>query len=160
MPEKKLPALTKAMNFLAMRPLSELELLAKLRKAGYPDFEADAAIEECKKRHYLDDTLLANDCVDILHMRNMGTRQIKQKLLKRGLDAETINEKLSQTSEDELEAAQRALETKLRMLRNEKDPRRKREKLFRFLNSRGFAPGLIFSLLDKIALTSNEDEYY
>ncbi len=160
MPEKKLPALTKAMNFLAMRPLSELELLSKLRKAGYPDYEADAAIEECKKRHYLDDTQLANDCVDFLHMRNMGTRQIRQKLLKRGLDAETVADKLSRTTEDEEEAAQRALDTKLRMLRNETDPRKKREKLFRFLNSRGFAPGLIFSLLDKISLTSTEDEYY
>lgn len=158
MPEKKLPALTKAMNFLAMRPLSEFELLSKLRKAGYSDYEADSAIDECRKRHYLDDTQLANDCVDFLHFRNLGNRQIRQKLYKRGLDPEIIDEKLSLTAEEEEEAARRALETKLRMLRNETDPRKKREKLFRFLNSRGFAPGLIFSLLDKIPSLPDEDD--
>ena len=50
MPKAPLSALAKAMDLLAARPLSELELLTKLRRAGYPDGEADAAIAECRKR--------------------------------------------------------------------------------------------------------------
>ena len=139
MPAAPVSALAKAMAFLAARPLSELELLAKLRKAGYPDNEADAAIEECRKRHYLDDEMLTADCVDALRNRNLGARQIRFKLARRGLDAEKVSELLE---------AERAMESKLRLLRNESDPRKKREKLFRFLVGRGFSPDLIFKLLD------------
>ena len=90
MPKEPPSALAKAMKFLAARPLSEFELLTKLRRAGYPDHECDNAIAECVKRHYLDDSQLTADCVDLLHQRNLGARQIKQKLLRRGLDKEEI----------------------------------------------------------------------
>ncbi|MBE6399333.1 MAG: regulatory protein RecX [Lentisphaerae bacterium] len=148
MPAAPVSALAKAMAFLAVRPLSELELLAKLRKAGYPDNEADAAIEECRKRHYLDDEMLTADCVDALHNRNLGARQIRFKLARRGLDAEKVSELLEADPDAEKQAAERAMESKLRLLRNESDPRKKREKLFRFLVGRGFSPDLIFKLLD------------
>lgn len=148
MPAAPVSALAKAMAFLAARPLSELELLAKLRKAGYPDNEADAAIEECRKRHYLDDEMLTTDCVDALRNRNLGARQIRFKLARRGLDAEKVSELLEADPDAEKQAAERAMESKLRLLRNESDPRKKREKLFRFLVGRGFSPDLIFKLLD------------
>ena len=148
MPAAPISALAKAMAFLAARPLSELELLAKLRKAGYPDNEADAAIEECRKRHYLDDEMLTADCVDALRNRNLGARQIRFKLARRGLDAEKVSELLEADPDAEKQAAERAMESKLRLLRNESDPRKKREKLFRFLVGRGFSPDLIFKLLD------------
>lgn len=148
MPAAPVSALAKAMAFLAARPLSELELLAKLRKAGYPDNEADAAIEECRKRHYLDDEMLTADCVDALRNRNLGARQIRFKLARRGLDAEKVSELLEADPDAEKQAAERAMESKLRLLRNESDPRKKREKLFRFLVGRGFSPDLIFKLLD------------
>ncbi|MBR2344859.1 MAG: regulatory protein RecX [Lentisphaeria bacterium] len=149
MPAAPLPALEKAMRYLAARPLSELELLAKLRRAGYSDCEADAAIDECRKRHYLDDDLLTGDCVNYLRtQRNLGSRQIKFKLAKRGLDMETVSEMLAEKPEEELLAAQRAAETKLRLLKNENDCRKKREKLFRFLTARGFSPDIVFKVLD------------
>ena len=141
-------ALTKAMNYLAARPLSELELLAKLRRAGYSDIEADAAIEECRNRHYLDDDMLAADCVTALRDRNLGTRQIKLRLSRRGLDAEMVSDLLTDDPEAELAAALRARDGKLRLLKNESDPRKKREKLFRFLAGRGFTPDTIFKVLD------------
>ena len=148
MPKTPVSALTKAMNFLAARPLSELELLAKLRRAGYPDPESDAAIEECRKRHYLDDATLAADCVEALRLRNMGSRQIKFKLTRRGLDADAVADLLEQDPDAEKLAAERAAENKLRLLKNESDIRKKREKLFRFLVSRGFSPDVIFKVLD------------
>ena len=147
MPKERPSALVKAMNFLAARPLSELELLAKLRRAGYPDDECDAAIAECVDRHYLDDEQLAADCVDILHQRNLGARRIRQKLSRRGLDREKVSELLEDSPEDELEAARRAMESKLRTLTRETDPRKKREKLFRFMAGRGFSPALIFKVM-------------
>ncbi len=149
MPKEIPSALVKAMDILARRSLSEMELLAKLRRAGYPDHECDEAIAECIKRHYLDDEQLTADCVDILHQRNLGAGQIRMKLLRRGLDQEKINEFLGNSPDEEIESARRAMETKLRTLVRENDPRKKREKLFRFMAGRGFAPNLIFKLMDE-----------
>ena len=150
MPRERLTAIAKAMNFLAVRSLSEQELLAKLRRAGYPDDECDSAIAECVRRNYLNDEQLTADCVDILHQRNLGSRQIKQKLLRRGLDGEYISELLHDSEEDEFEAARRAMEGKLRLLSRKTDRRKKREKLFRFMASRGFSPAVIFKLADEM----------
>ncbi len=149
MPKEPPSALVKAMNLLAQRSLSELELLAKLRRAGYPDHECDAAIAECVKRRYLNDEQLTADCVDILHQRNLGARQIRIKLSRRGLDREKINELLDRDPDGETEAARRALEIKMRSLVKENDPRKKREKLFRFMAGRGFPPALIFKLMSE-----------
>ena len=153
MPKEIPSAMVKAMDILARRSLSEMELLAKLRRAGYPDHECDEAIAECLKRHYLDDEQLTSDCVDILHQRNLGARQIRMKLARRGLDPEKINELLNESPDAEIESARRAMETKLRTLARECDPRKKREKLFRFMAGRGFAPNLIFKLMNE----SNQD---
>ena len=149
MPKEPPSAMTKAMDLLAARPLSELELLTKLRRAGYPDEECDRVIAECVKRQYLNDEQLTADCVDILHQRNLGARQIRMKLARRGLDTETVNGLLAESPEDELDAARRALEGKLRLLTKESDPRKKREKLFRFMAGRGFSPGVIFKVMDE-----------
>ena len=156
MPRERPSALVKAMNFLAARGLSEAELLAKLRRAGYSDEEADSAIAECVRRNYLNDEQLTADCVDLLHQRNLGARQIRQKLLRRGLDGEEISTFLNDSQEDETEAARRAMEGKLRLLSRESDPRKKREKLFRFMAARGFAPQLIFKMMDEFSSSAEE----
>ena len=52
--------------------------------------------------------------------------------------------------DDEFEAARRAMEGKLRLLSRETDRRKKREKLFRFMASRGFSPAVIFKLADEM----------
>lgn len=155
MPKEPPSAFAKALKFLAARPLSEFELLTKLRRAGFPDPECDAAIAECVRRHYLDDSQLTADCVDLLHQRNLGSRKIRQKLLKRGLDGEEINDLLHDSPEAEEEAAVGAMEGKLRLLSRESDPRKKREKLFRFMISRGFSPDLIFKLMERYS-TNND----
>lgn len=158
MPKEPPSAIVKAMNYLAARPLSQLELLNKLRRAGYPDNECDAAIAECLRHHYLDDEQLTTDCVEILHQRNLGSRQIRQKLLRRGLDGEKINELLTGSGDDELEAARRAMESKIRSLAREQDPRKKREKLFRFMAARGFSPGLIFKVMNEFSSEPDDQE--
>lgn len=148
MPRTPVPALLKAMNLLAARPLSELELLNRLRRAGYSDPEADAAIEECRKRRYLDDTQLTQDGVEALRGRNLGSRQIRMRLQRRGLDPEQIRARLEQDPEAEFLAAVRAKATKERLLKTERDPGKKREKLFRFLAGRGFSSAVILRVLD------------
>ena len=145
------------MRLLSFRALSETELKSKLLRAAYPEDEVDKAIAECRKHHYIDDHLLAADCVEFLRQRNSGSRLIRQKLIKRGLGAELSDGLPEENSADEEEAAAvRALEYKLRLLSREKDVRKKRERVFRYLAGRGFPAGLIFKLLARTDLATGE----
>ena len=65
--------------------------------------------------------------------------RIRLALRKRGIPAELQEEPLEAAAETEAERASEALAYKLRLLARETDPRRKREKAFRFLIGRGFS---------------------
>lgn len=158
MPQAPLTALEKAMKLLSRRALSEAELSKKLHTAGFPAPEISEAVDYCRSHRYLDDAALAEDYTSLLRMRNTGSRMIRQKLIKRGLGGETLDNTLPESDSEsaEQEAAKRALDYKLRLLSRENDPRKKREKAFRYLAGRGFPPGLIFKLLDG-ALQAEED---
>ena len=144
-------ALEKAMKILDRRACSAAELRSKLFQAGFPEDEVDNAVNECKRRRFIDDTMLAEDYTALLRMRNTGTRMIRQKLVRRGLAAEIIDSALPEEDSPaaEREAAIRALDYKWRLLSRESDLRKKREKSFRYLAGRGFTAGLIFELLNE-----------
>lgn len=151
-------AMEKAMRLLSHRALSAAELQTKLLRAGYTPEESADAVEQCKHRRYLDDTQLAADYVELLRSRNAAKRLICRKLQQRGLAAE-IAEGVPEDDPEEAEisAGRRALAQKWRLLSRESDPRKKREKAFRFMAGRGFAPSLIFQLLNEIGSSGDED---
>ena len=153
MPAVPLSALEKAMKLLSRRALSQKELTEKLFRAGFPEEEVEHAVSECCRRHFIDDTMLAEDYTSLLRARNSGSRVIRQKLQRRGLGAELGENGVlpeEDSAQQEREAAMRALDYKWRLLSRENDPRKKREKAFRFLAGRGFSPGLIFELLNNL----------
>jgi len=139
MEKPKISAMEKAMRLLSRRALSEHELRTKLGAAGYPPDEVRAAVAECRKRRYVDDRQFAADYAGELAGRGLGGRRIALALRKRGIPAELREEPLEEASETEAERAAEALACKLRLLANESDPRKKREKAYRFLVSRGFS---------------------
>ncbi len=156
MPKAPQTAIDKALNLLGIRAFSQRELYLRLRKAEFSHREAEEAVELCVKRGYVNDELLAQDQAELLHARGCGRRKIAQKLRAKGVDAETIASAVNRQMEAEPEALQSALDFKLRTLTRETDPRKKREKLFRFLVSRGFPFDLIRDALEKLDL-SDED---
>ena len=139
MEKPKKSAMEKTMRLLSRRALSERELLNKLCAAGYPFREARDAVAECRKRGYVNDEAFAADYTELLAGRCLGGRRIKLALRKRGIPAELQEEPLEAAAETEAERASEALAYKLRLLARETDPRRKREKAFRFLIGRGFS---------------------
>ena len=139
MEKPKKSAMEKAMRLLSRRALSERELLNKLCAAGYPFREARDAVAECRKRGYVNDEAFAADYTELLAGRCLGGRRIRLALRKRGIPAELQEEPLEAAAETEAERASEALAYKLRLLARETDPRRKREKAFRFLVGRGFS---------------------
>ena len=139
MEKPKKSAMEKAMRLLSRRALSVRELLNKLCAAGYPFREARDAVAECRKRGYVNDEAFAADYTELLAGRCLGGRRIRLALRKRGIPAELQEEPLEAAAETEAERASEALAYKLRLLARETDPRRKREKAFRFLIGRGFS---------------------
>ena len=157
-----LNAMDKAVKLLSMRALSAKELHDKLMRAGFPETEAEQAVSECIRRHFVDDSLLAEDYTSLLRQRNTGSRLIRRKLIQRGL-RDTLGSGALPGEENtvpELEAARRALDYKWRLLSKENDLRKKRDKAFRFLAGRGFPPQLIFQLLSEKCRTPDDSEDY
>lgn len=152
-------ALQKAMDLLALRPLTEFELHRKLESSGnFHSGEVDEAIRICRDRGYLNDPLLAEDAVRFLNSCSRGRGVIRQKLRARGVDQEILDAALEQLApEDEEEAARNAAAGKLRLLVREKDLRKKREKLFRFMISRGFSPDLAGRMVKEMLSENSPD---
>ena len=156
-------ALEKAMDFLSVRPLTEAELRTKLTSGDrYSSEEIDDALSQCHARGYLNDELLAADAVQFLNSGGRGRGIIRKKLRQRGVAEEILSQALEELApEAEMEAACNAADGKLRLLTREKDARKKREKLFRFLISRGFSPDLTLKVVsEKLAKDSENDEEF
>ena len=157
MPTPRCSALEKAMRILSVSARTGHELKEKLLKSGYSPTEAESAVEECVKRGYINDELLAADFTALSLSRGSGCRKIRQKLLKRGLDRELVAQTLEENSDAEPESARQALIFKWKTLSRETDPFKKRAKAFRFLAGRGYPPGLAAELIDEIS--RSEDDF-
>ena len=138
------------MRFLAVRALSERELATKLRRYEYSAAAIRETIAACRKHGFLNDELLARDGARALSERGSGERMIRNRLRRRGLSGAVVEAALEENAENEPDAARRALEYKLRLLRRETDPRRKREKAFRFLAARGFSAEVIRTVFEEM----------
>ena len=160
-PLPKISAMEKALKILSTSPVTEVELRRKLFRAGYPEILIEQAVEECRRHNYINDELLASDCAEYLTMRGTGSRLVRLKLRRRGLSEELVKNAMDNADpEAEIEAARYALAGKLRLLSREKDYRKKKEKAFRFLVSRGYTSNVIstlFSEIDWKSLDTTED---
>ena len=156
-------AFEKAMDLLALRPLTEKELCSKLSAGGrFESEEISEAVSQCRKRGYLNDDLLASDAAQFLNAGGRGRGLIRKKLRQRGVPEDALSQALEEISpEAEMEAACSAADGKMRLLVREKDVRKKREKLFRFLISRGFAPELSGRIVSEKVVGSDtvEEEF-
>lgn len=160
-PHRPISALDKALRLLSARAYSSGELTQRLIRAGYPPEETAAAVEECRKRHYLDDRMFAEDCAGMWLERGHGTRSIRLKLKQRGISSELAADVLSISSEHEAEAACRAIESKLPSLLRERDLRKRKAKALRFLAARGFAGEAVGAAMKHLAAAgaSSDDDY-
>ena len=160
MPEAtpKHSAFEQALRFLDRRAYSEAELRRKLTRFPYLEAEISAAIAECRRRRYVNDDELARELVENLLARGNGPRLIRLKLRRRGLPTDQLGALPESTATAELTAAQIAAAGKLRLLDRETDPRKKREKLYRFLATRGFSAPVISQVISASVDASAPDD--
>lgn len=141
----------KALSLLGRRPHSRMELFRKLRKRKYSSSVINRVLEQCEKYSFLNDEDFAAMYLEELQGRGYGWRRIKNEFYKKGLSQDIIQKTLEKIDEaSEKERAQKMLGKKMKLLKKEKDPRKKREKCCRHLASKGFSSDIVFSILNNI----------
>lgn len=146
-----------ALSILSRSAKSEKQMRDKLKEKGYDISFIDNAIEKLKLQRYLDDNRYSEMFINSkINESKYGKRRIKEALYEKGIDRETIDEKLKVLSnEDEL---QRAISLGLKKLKSlkEDDKRKKSMKLINYLVGRGFEYGTVRQAVSK--LVDNFDE--
>ena len=144
---------TKAMNtavrILANRDHSKYELERKLQQRGFAGKFINAVMVECERFGYIDDKRTARIYILQLKRKCFGKRYIQQALKKKRLSGAAIEKILSKNypGVDEFEHARFNVWSFIETFAREKDLKKRREKIYRFLYSRGFSPAVIRDLV-------------
>lgn len=115
----------KAMWLISFRDHSRKELLDKLRK-DYPEDVAEAAVDRMEELGLIDDNRYARRyTADLINLKHLSERGIRQKLYEKGIDRDLIDEILEEAEVDEYEQIRIIIEKKYaRNLGDEKIRRR------------------------------------
>ena len=137
--------LGKAVDLLARREHSRLELRDKLRQRGFDDTPIERALDVLEERGWLSDERFAEGYVRSRCERGEGPLRIAQALRRRGVDEALIERHLDRPLEDWLAIARGAWRKRFSGECPE-DPRG-RARQQRFLYQRGFDHDLIRRVL-------------
>lgn len=146
-----------ALDLLARRGYSAKEMTQRLRKAGMAPELAEEVTGECIRLGLINDEMYARDYAEVLANRGLGGRRIRQELSRRGV-AEFAGDAVEELSESETDRALLAARGKMRLIPPADPPLKKRQKLYRFLSSRGFSPDVIFQTVDAVLHEVDEEE--
>ena len=139
-------ALQKGMDFLTRRSYSVAGMKKKLLEKNFSLQDTDAAIERLQELGFLNDAEFARGIIRA--HRSKGNHWLRLKLKQEGVVPEIIEEMISDI-DDEAQRIMTVLARKAASLR-ESDPHKRREKLYRFLASRGFGVDSIKRVLKEL----------
>ncbi len=151
--EEYVDAKQAALDYLAYKPRTEQEVRRKLQKQDVSRLVIDDVIARLYELEYLDDESYAHDYAhNRFSSKKYGPVRIRRELEERGVDrhlAETAVDELF-ADKDATAAAWEHAEKRWPRLADEDDPRRRRQKLYRYLRRRGFTSDTIRPILDEL----------
>ena len=160
--EQYVDAKQAALDYLAYKPRTEEEVRRKLGQEDVPSPVIEDVIARLYELEYLDDEAYAHDYAhNRFSSKKYGPVRIRRELTERGVDR-----RLADAAVDELfaevdvtAAAWTHAEKRWPRLAGEDDPRRRRQKMYRYLRRRGFTSDTIRPILDELEQdgTRNED---
>lgn len=141
-------ALDSALRILTRRDHSAAELRRKLVQRRFEREVIDQVISECRRLNYLDDSRFAKGLIRHIKRKGRGPQHLKQDCRRRGLKGAEIERLLigAYGEGEELQIAMRVAAKKLASI-GDLEPRKCREKIYRFLVSRGFSKTVILETL-------------
>jgi regulatory protein len=146
-------AISVAVRLLARRDHTRYEIRQKLKRRGFGSDEILAAVAECERLNYIDDERTARVYIGQLVRRGFGFRRIAIELKKKGLQqGRRIEDILEQQRAeiDEREIARRVLQKKMKSFERETERKKRRDKIYRFLDYRGFSRSIISELIREL----------
>jgi regulatory protein len=136
-----------ALRYLTRRMRSEYELTLYLRKKEITGITIKRSVSYCKERGYINDEEYASMLVrDMINLNRYGINKIRLQLRRRGLSSEIIKNVLENQIHDS-DQLKDAFELAKRKMRTIKDQTKAREKIYRFLQQRGFSYSIINQVL-------------
>lgn len=159
--EEYVDAKQTALDYLAYKPRTEQEVRRKLQNTDTSPAVIDDVIARLYELEYLDDEEYAHDYAhNRFSSKKYGPVRIRRELEERGVDRH-----LAETAVDELfaevdatAAAWSHAEKRWPRLADEDDPRRRRQKMYRYLRRRGFTSDTIRPILDELERDGVRDE--
>jgi regulatory protein len=151
--------LNTALRLLGSRDHSSVELGRKLSQRGFEASQIERVLVECERLAYLNDRKFCDLIVSQQRRKGYGILRITQVLREKGLCAAHIDAGLRQACCDlnQLSDCCRIMHRKLATLASaEKDGLK--QKLFRFLQRRGFPPSTIMRVLDEAIAAYSRSE--
>jgi len=145
-------ALETALRLLTRRDHTSFEILQKLEQRGYGGGIIDRVLAKCRRLDYIDDERTARIYIGQLARRGFGFRRIRVELRKKGLAGERFETILNQRRDeiDEHKIARKVMLKKMKSFKNVEDLQERRNKMYRFLHSRGFEASVISELIREI----------
>ena len=115
----------KALWLISYRDHSRRELSDKLRR-DYSDESVEAAVTRCEELGLIDDSRYARRyAADLIHVKHLSERGVRQKLREKGIDRDLVDEVLAGCDLDEAEQIRDIVNRKYsRTLADEKTRRR------------------------------------
>lgn len=146
-----------ALRFLNYKMRTRAEVEAKLRESGFSPEVTAATVKAVETYGFLDDTGYAK-VYSKERIRQRGTRIIEHELAQKGIDKEIARDLLEDLKDAEYDAALDACLKKIRSLSGRGLEEAKiREKVYRFLISRGYDYDLIKKVYNVSLEQTNED---
>lgn len=136
---------------------TELELKDKLKEKGYDEKAIKYSIDFLKEYKFIDDIKYAEMYIKD-RLRNSGVKKIKYSLIRKGVSEDIIDEVLNNVdTENQKNVAIELTEKKYnQLIKRENDKYKIKNKLFRFLQGKGYEYSLITEVINQVM---NVDEF-
>ena len=144
-------ALKTALRILTRRDHATAELSGKLRQRGIENDVIEEVLSECRRLNYLDDDRFAAGLIRHYKRKGCGPLRLRKEFHRRGLKGAKSQQLLGNAfgGGEELKIACEVAEKKLKSIENP-EPHKVREKIYRFLSSRGFSGAVISQTLKQV----------
>ena len=142
----------KALSLLSLRDHASGELYEKLCQK-FDEHTAAAAVAEMRRLDLLDDARFARHRAKYLAGQNKSAREIRRRLLEKGIDRETADAAVAELDTDETDACRAVLEKSYRR----KLESGRRDLVIAALARRGFSYGVIKAAIEAFEADAETD---
>lgn len=142
-----------ALDYLAHKARTEQEVRHKLRGNDVSSGVIERVLAHLDELGYLDDEAYAHNYArNRFSNKKYGPIRIRRELVERGVDRSVADEAVADLfgERDVGEAAWVHAQKRWPRLSDEQDPRRRKQKMYRYLRRRGFPSDTIYTVLDRL----------